>query len=139
MTGAEGALAGRMLIVAGAALAGVASMLLYKVASPQRRLEQLAAATSARWDWIEHDGSFRDAWPLIRRDLGLALARVRLSLGPSLLAGLPVLLGAYLMEDALSAVRVLPLGPAWLRSGWSAFFLAAALAALAVKLLLRIK
>lgn len=74
-------------------LAGVAGMLIYRRCSPQAKLlalrRDLSAAQAALMDY---DGAPAGLWPLLRRQLGLALRQMGLSLGPSLLAGLPVIL-----------------------------------------------
>lgn len=73
------------------ALGGAASMWLYGVISPQERIarskrEQLEARR--RLDGF--DGELADAWPLIRRLLGLSLGHVGRVIGPALVAALPV-------------------------------------------------
>lgn len=94
-------------------LAGVAGMLVYRRCSPQARLlalrRELAAAQSALMDY---DGPPSGLWPLLRRQLGLALGQMRLSLVPSLLAGLPVILmWTWLMQrfDTVPPVPDTPL------------------------------
>jgi hypothetical protein len=127
-------------IVSWAIAAGAASMLLYRCASPQQRLKVLAGeAVATRRALNDFEGDFQDAWPLIRRTLALSFERLRVALFPSLLAGLPVLLALFLIEDKLTSVTVLPVGPAWAQSGWAAFFLATTVAAVCVKVALRIK
>jgi hypothetical protein len=127
-------------IVSWATVAGAASMLLYRFASPQQRLKLLAGeAAATRHALNDLDGDFQDAWPLIRRSLSLSLERLRIALGPSLLAGLPVLLALFLMEDKLATATVLAVGPAWVQSGWFAFFLVTTIAAVFIKVALRIK
>jgi hypothetical protein len=85
------------------------------------------------------EGDLQDAWPLIRRNLAISFERLRIAFGPSLLAGLPVLLALLMMEDKLATVTVLNIGPVWCRSGWFAFFLVTAVAAVFIKVALRIK
>lgn len=128
-----------MQVVVCAAIAGIVSMLVYRCTSPQQRLKQLESeAVAARRALDDLDGSFADAWPLMRRSLGLALARLRLVLVPSILAGLPVLLPMALMEHRLTA-PLISIGPAWMQAGWIAFLAVTTVAALSTKIALRIK
>jgi hypothetical protein len=132
-------LTGGVQVVACAAFAGIVSMLVYRCVSPQQRLKQIESeAVAARRALNDLDGSFEDAWPLMRRSLGLALARLRLVLLPSILAGLPVLLPMALMEDRLTA-PLTSFGPAWMQAGWIAFLAVTTVAALSTKIALRIK
>jgi hypothetical protein len=79
-------------VVFWAILAGVCSMGIYAVTSPQRRLTSLAEATKAAQNALStYQGEFAGALPLIRRLFGTALTRLGLVLAPSLLAGLPVI------------------------------------------------
>jgi hypothetical protein len=127
-------------IIVWATVAGAASMLLYRFSSPQQRLKLLAGeAAATRRALNDLDGGFHDAWPLIRRSLALSLECLRIAFVPSLLAGLPVLLALFLMEDKLANATVPAIGPAWAQSGWVAFFLVTAVAAVVIKVALRIK
>lgn len=80
-------------IVLWGALAGVLSMAIYRRTSPQRRLVavrgELAVAQRAL---AGYDGPLSGLWPLMRRQFRLALRQLGLSLGPSLLSGLPIIL-----------------------------------------------
>jgi len=73
-------------------IAGVGSMALYWLLSPQ---EQIAgakrAAARARQALDAHDGEFADAWPLIRDLLGNALRQLRLVLWPAVVASAPAI------------------------------------------------
>jgi len=74
------------------AMGGAASMALYVLLSPQRRIaaaKQRAAA--ARGSLLSHDGDFAVASGLAVDSLKAALAHLGLSLGPVILASLPVL------------------------------------------------
>ncbi|HEX6984859.1 MAG TPA: hypothetical protein VF170_05755 [Planctomycetaceae bacterium] len=87
-------------VVCWAAAAGAGSMGLYALASPQRRLTALAEESAeARRALSRYDGDFSGALPLIRRSLSAATRRVGLVLGPSTLAGLPVLVVLFWIED----------------------------------------
>jgi hypothetical protein len=74
------------------AVAGALSMWLYRWISPQQRIarsrqEQLEARRSLD----AFDGELAEAWPLIRRLLGLSLSHVGRVTGPAVVASLPVL------------------------------------------------
>ena len=75
-----------------ALLAAVATMLLYKLLSPQTRIGQAKKdAREARKRLNEFDGDFGDAGPLIRAQLGTAFRQLGLVLPGTLLAILPLL------------------------------------------------
>lgn len=78
------------------ALWGVAgalvSMLLYRILSAQKRVARgKAELAEARRTLDAHDGEFADAWPLMRRLLGAAVAQVGRVGWPALVASLPLL------------------------------------------------
>jgi len=82
-----------------AVLAGVASMAIYALVSPQRKLKELAATTAETQKALSAcDGDFTVAWPLIRKLLGAAFARLALTIVPSLAAGAPVILVLIWMD-----------------------------------------
>jgi hypothetical protein len=73
-------------------LAAFVSMGLYRLTSNQARLaanKEEIVALQRRLK--EFDGPFAEAWPLLRRNLALAGHRLWLTLGPALLASLPVI------------------------------------------------
>jgi hypothetical protein len=73
-------------------IAGVVSMALYWLLSPQREIAGAKAeALGARRALDGYDGEFADAWPLIRNMLRLALRQLRLVLWPALLASAPAI------------------------------------------------
>lgn len=73
-------------------VAGVASMLVYRLISPQARIRQAkAAAIEARRRLNAFDGDFADARPLIKAQLRTAFRHLGLVLPSTLLASLPVL------------------------------------------------
>ena len=73
-------------------IGGVASMALYWLLSPQRKIAGAkAAALRARRDLDAYDGEFADAWPLIGNMLRLALRQLRLVLWPALVASAPAI------------------------------------------------
>ena len=73
-------------------VAGVFTMGLYWLLSPQKRLgeakRQLAASKAAL---DQFDGEFQDAFPLMRAMLGQALRQIGLVIGPALVAMAPML------------------------------------------------
>ena len=87
-----------------AVLTGVASMAIYAWTSPQKRLKALAAATTETQNALSRcDGDFAIAWPLIRKLLSTAFARLGLTLAPSLAAGLPVILVLIWMDGRFAS------------------------------------
>jgi len=73
-------------------LAGWLTMLLYRRLSNQEKIQQLKAEQKKQQKLIaEFDGEFGDLMPLVRHTLGLGLRQLGLSLGPALLATIPVL------------------------------------------------
>ena len=119
---------------------GVASMLLYKITSPQLKIRELEAeAAGIRQALAQHDGEFADALPLIRTNLFIALRRLRVAFAPSLLAGLPIVLCLIGLDAAYSDFEFLPFGPAWLRWWVVGYFIISSAAALTTKLAFRIK
>lgn len=73
--------------------AGVTTMLLYGLLSPQRRIARAKlelAAVRGRLD--RFDGEFADALPLMRRMIGVAVTQLGLVLGPAMAALLPMAL-----------------------------------------------
>jgi hypothetical protein len=114
------------LVLWGAA-GGALSMLLYRAISPQARIasskqEQLKVRSSLD----EFDGELADAWPLIRRLLGLSLGHVGRVLGPAVVASVPVLCLLVWMSTAYGHVfpeRETPtvrVAPAPLQARWQA-------------------
>lgn len=75
-----------------AAIGSVASMALYVVLSPQRRLVALKARISESQASVQaYAGDFRGALPLLRSQIGLSLRHVGLTLLPAVVGSLPVL------------------------------------------------
>jgi hypothetical protein len=73
-------------------VAGAASMALYWALSPQGRIAAVKAkAAEARRTLDAYEGEFGDAWPLIRRMLGLSFRQLGLVTWPAVVASLPVL------------------------------------------------
>lgn len=104
--------------------AGAASMAIYAMVSPQERLKAMERKSAdVRGRLARYDGDFSGGLVLVRMQLAVAVRRLGLSVGPALLAGLPVLAALAWIEDQSSAM---------------VFLLLACLPALAIKLGLRI-
>lgn len=83
---------------------GAASMAIYTVCSPQKRLKDLKSQTAAlRKEISSYDGDFPGAMRLARRNLGLSLQRFGYSLGPALLSSAPVVIVIFWMAARLDA------------------------------------
>jgi hypothetical protein len=73
-------------------IAAVVSMGLYRLTSNQARLAaNRAQVVAVQKRLSDFDGPFAEAWPLLRRNLALAAHRVWLTLGPAVLASVPVI------------------------------------------------
>lgn len=120
---------------------GAASMWLYGRVSPQSRLTDITARLATlRLAICNHDGDFAGLWALTLQSLKLSIERVLRVIGPSLLAGLPVVaLMLWLQSSALVHQEQWSVGPAWVRSGMTVYFVAVTVAALSVKAALRIR
>ncbi|MEG6509381.1 hypothetical protein V6C03_10400 [Methyloligella sp. 2.7D] len=87
-----GTLAPALRIVIWAALGALLSMELYRVLSPQAKAKALKLELrEAQQKVASFDGEFEDAWPLIKRMLGLAFKRIFLIFPSTLIASLPLL------------------------------------------------
>lgn len=79
-------------LVLWAVLAGAASMGLYWLASPQRKLEQAKQDVArARSALAAYDGALGGIWPIMGRSLSTSFRHLGLALGPALVGSLPVL------------------------------------------------
>ncbi len=75
-----------------AAVGSVISMFFYKYISPQKRIRVLKQEIgSLRRELLKHDGEIGQMWPGAQRLLALNLKHVGMTLGPALVASLPVL------------------------------------------------
>lgn len=73
-------------------VAGVASMLLYKVLSPQRALNRCKAKAGAlKAELNNYDGELSGVWSIAKPLLGTSLRQVGLAATPAVLASLPLL------------------------------------------------
>jgi hypothetical protein len=109
-------------LVVWAILAAVASILVYRLLSPQAKIaETKIAAAAARRRLNAHRGDLESAFPLMRKSLGLASLQVLLVLPGALIGSLPVLSlliwldGAYARDfptaQTTPTVEVSPAGP----------------------------
>ena len=79
------------LVLWGLAAAAL-SMGLYWLLSPQGKLTDVKVrALKARKDLNAFDGEFAEAWPMMRRMLGLSLKQLGITTLPAILASIPVL------------------------------------------------
>lgn len=88
----QGILPGLARVVVWALLSAILSMGLYWVISPQERLaevKRLSAQTQKIL--LDYDGDFSGLWPRIGRHLRHTSAAVGLTLGPAIVASLPIL------------------------------------------------
>jgi hypothetical protein len=80
------------IIALWAAIAGIVCLELYRLVSPQARIEDLKAEARAAQNRLSgYDGAFEGAWPLIRNLLGVSLKRVGIVLPATLVGAYPVL------------------------------------------------
>jgi hypothetical protein len=78
-------------LVVWGAVAGILSMWLYRVLSPQARIAHgKAELLAARRSLNAYDGALEGAWPLLRHMLRVAVRQVGRVGGPALLASLPL-------------------------------------------------
>jgi hypothetical protein len=127
------------LVVLLGAGCGAASMGLYALVSPQRRLGELKdLVREARGALLAYEGDFAGAWPLMRRQIALSFRHLGLTLLPTLVAALPVVGAAFWLAGRHGDAILVTGAPRW-AGGWEAPFIAAAFAAsLAIKLRWRI-
>lgn len=79
-------------IVVWGIVGGVVSMLIYRAISAQDRVARAKVELAdARRELDSYDGEFAGAWPLMKRQLGLALAQVGRVGWPAVIASLPLL------------------------------------------------
>lgn len=75
-----------------AAIGSVASMSLYALLSPQRRLAEIKVRIRESQAGVQaYSGGFRGALPLLKRQIGLNFRHVGLTLAPAVVGSLPVL------------------------------------------------
>lgn len=120
--------------------AGILSMWLYKVCSPQARLgavvEQLRQSQARL---ASYDGDMSGAGVLVRDTLKLSLQRLGLVLGPSLLAAAPMVAMLAVLDHATLDWFETSLSPSWLWTPQGVFLLAATVSAIATKVVTKAK
>ena len=80
-------------ILAWSVISGAAGMWLYRRYSPQSRIAEVRTQIAvAQNDLAKYDGEFNGLLPLIGRQFRLVFTQMRLTLGATLIAGLPILL-----------------------------------------------
>lgn len=133
-------LASFALLMAGLA-AGVVSMWLYQRSSPQDRIAELMAqSVSLQQQMQAYDGDFDGMLKLSRENLQVSLRRLGYAIGPSLLAGLPVIALLWVIgETSLSQHEFMSVGPTWVRSWLMLFMVATTVSALAYKSAFRVR
>ena len=120
------------------AMSGAASMLVYRLVSPQKAIRRAKeAAANARAVLGGYDGEAAGLLPLAGRALGQAFRHMGLVIGPTLLAAIPVVLTILCFRD-LPVCDYIPWGPAWMRGWMTPFLLATTVAALVLKRILRV-
>lgn len=86
-----------------ATLLAAASMWLYRRTSNQEELARIKPLRrQAGRALAVYDGPFAGLWPLIRRNLVLSARQLRLTLGPSLIAAVPLLLALPWLSNTFS-------------------------------------
>jgi hypothetical protein len=92
-------------LVIWAVVAGALSMALYRLASNQARLAAIKAeAVALRKQMAAFDGPFGELWGLTRRNLGLALRQLWVTLVPAVLASVPVIFLLVWISNSFDAV-----------------------------------
>ncbi len=124
-------------IAAWATCCGVASMYLYAIFSPQRRLAELRSETmELQKKLAAYQGDFAGAARLMRQNLSVSFRRLGFAFVPSLIAGLPVIVVLIWMADG--EWSGIAFGPPWLQSWLTLFLVVTTCSALAAKRILRI-
>lgn len=93
-------------------LAGWLTMVVYRRLSNQERIQQLKNEQKEQQKIIaDFDGDFSDLMPQIRHTLGLGLRQLGLSLGPALLATIPILFIVIWVAGAFGYQQPAPAEP----------------------------
>lgn len=81
-----------VVIALWAVAAGIVCLELYRIVSPQERIDHLKQeGRAAQRELSSYDGELEGAWPLIRHMLGVSLKRVGIVLPATLIGAYPVL------------------------------------------------
>lgn len=96
-------------VVLWAALGALLSMELYRLLSPQGRIAALKLELRGAQQRVAgFDGELAEAWPLLRRMLGLALKRIALVLPATLAASLPLLVVVIWLDGSYGGAYPAP-------------------------------
>lgn len=120
--------------------AGVLSMWLYTVCSPQGRLSLVVAQLKeSQAKLAGYDGNIGGAGALMQQTLKLSLQRLGLVLGPSLLAAAPMVALLAVLDHAQLDWFEPSISPAWLWTPQGVFLLLATVSAVVTKVVLKAK
>lgn len=120
--------------------AGVLSMWLYTVCSPQGRLSLVVdQLKQSQARLASYEGDFGGAGVLMRETLKLSLQRLGLVIGPSLLAALPMVAMLTVLDHAHLEWFSTTLAPSWLWTPQGVFLLLGTVSALVTKVVLKAK
>jgi hypothetical protein len=96
-------------LVLWAAVAGIASMALYRVTSNQAKLAAIKAQIAAvRQEIAAFDGPFSEMWALVGRNLRLALRQLWVTFVPAVIASLPVIFLLVWVSNSFDATMPEP-------------------------------
>jgi predicted AlkP superfamily phosphohydrolase/phosphomutase len=96
-------------LVLWAAVAGIASMALYRVTSNQAKLTAIKADMAAlRQEIAAFDGPFSGMWALVGRNLRLALRQIWVTLVPAIIASVPVIFLLVWVSNSFDATMPAP-------------------------------
>ena len=91
-------------VIAWSALASLISMLIYRFTSRQAALDEVKAEVLATRSQLQgFEGEFKDLWPILKQNLGLAGRQLWLTFVPAMVASLPVLFILAWMANAFDA------------------------------------
>ena len=91
-------------VIAWAALASLISMGIYRFTSRQAALDEVKSQVAATRSELQgFEGEFKDLWPILRHNLGLAGKQLWLTFIPAMVASLPVLFILAWMANAFDA------------------------------------
>lgn len=113
---------------------------IYQKVSPQGKIGELRQRLAeVQQELKDYEGEFSGMLGLLKESMQLSLKRVGYTFGPSLLAGLPAIgLLYYLKFSQAVRYEYIPVGPEWVGSWLTLFFIAVAGSALTMKFVFRI-
>jgi hypothetical protein len=120
--------------------AGVLSMWLYKVCSPQARLSLVVdRLKQSQARLASYDGDLSGAGVLMRDTMKLSMQRLGLVLGPSLLAALPMVAMLATLDHVRLAWFETTIGSSWLWTPQGVFLLTGTISAVVTKVVMKAK